>query len=596
VKLRAACFFFSGFVLAGAVCAIAAQPDSVFDAMKAELQRSQTLQLGQLDRPYFISYEVDDVHVWSASAMLGGLIASNQRTFRVPEVHIRVGDYSFDNTNFGGASPNRRPGLRSFPLEEDAGAVRQYLWLASDSAYKNSLQAIARKRASLRSLTVRDQLPDFAKVQPVALVRDFTLPAFDLNAWNDHARKISAIFKAYPGLRGSLVELSAMSGLRRLVTSEGTAIRIPDELGAVQIRASAQASDGMIVRDLDVFYTRDIGAMFSEDALEKAARSMGENVTKLASAPAGDNYSGPILFEGMSAPQLLAQILGRNLHIARKPAGPGGPSSQTVATELEGRRGVRIMPEFFDVTDDPSLPLFGHEEVDDEGVPDRKVALVERGVLRDFLRTRNPVRGYTDSNGHARVAGGPGGEMPEPTNLVVKAGETASIGELRSKMLDLCQQRGLPYGIVVRKMDFPSSAPFDEARRLIAGAASGGSMRPISIPTYVYRVYPDGREELIRGVRLRSLNARSLKDILAAGNDVNTLSYLENEVPFALLGAGASTAQVAVVAPSLLIDDLELTKIDDELPRLPVVPSPLTATPSTLASSTRSADRAVSAK
>ena len=40
----------------------------------------------------------------------------------------------------------------------------------------------------------------------------------------------------------------------------------------------------------------------------------------------------------------------------------------------------------------------------------------------------------------------------------------------------------------------------------------------------------------------------------------------------------------------------ELTKIDDELPRLPVVPSPLTATPSTLASSTRSADRAVSAK
>ena len=97
-------------------------------------------------------------------------------------------------------------------------------------------------------------------------------------------------------------------------------------------------------------------------------------------------------------------------------------------------------------------------------------------------------------------------------------------------------------------------------------------------------------------MRLRSLNARSLKDILAAGNDVNTLSYLENEVPFALLGAGASTAQVAVVAPSLLIDDLELTKIDDELPRLPVVPSPLTATPSTLASSTRSADRAVSAK
>jgi TldD protein len=589
VKVLAGCLF-------AAAVAVAAQPDGVFDAMKAEMQRSQTLQLGELDRPYFISYEVDDVHVWSASAMLGGLIASNDRTFRVPEVHIRVGDYAFDNTNFAGSSANQRFSSRSFPLEEDPGAIRQYLWLASDSAYKNSLQAIARKRASLRSLTVRDQLPDFAKAQPVILMHDFTPPAFDLNAWNDHARKISAIFKAYPGLRGSLVELSAMAGLHRFVTSEGTAVRIPDALGAIQIRAAAQAPDGMIVRDLDVFYTRDIRLMFSEDALEKAARSLGENVTKLAGAPVGDNYSGPILFEGASAPQLLAQVLGRNLHIARKPVGPGGPSNPTVATELEGRRGVRIMPEFFDVTDDPSLPLFGHEETDDEGVPDRKITLVEHGVLKDFLRTRNPVRGYAESNGHARISGGPGGEMPEPTNLVVKAGETASLAEMRRNMLDLCQQRGLPYGIVIRKMDFPSSAPYDEARRLIAGSASGGSMRPISIPTYVYRVYPDGHEELIRGVRLRGLNARSLKDILVAGDDANTLSYLENEVPFALLGAGSSTAEVAVVAPSLLIDDLELTKMDDELPRLPMVPSPLTATPSTLAASTRSPDRATSAK
>ncbi|HWD98602.1 MAG TPA: hypothetical protein VG345_06185, partial [Bryobacteraceae bacterium] len=64
----------------------AAPPDGVFEAMKAELQRSQKLQLGELERPYFISYAVDDIHVWSASAMLGGLIASDDRGFRVPEV------------------------------------------------------------------------------------------------------------------------------------------------------------------------------------------------------------------------------------------------------------------------------------------------------------------------------------------------------------------------------------------------------------------------------------------------------------------------------------------------------------------------------
>jgi hypothetical protein len=158
-------------------------------------------------------------------------------------------------------------------------------------------------------------------------------------------------------------------------------------------------------------------------------------------------------------------------------------------------------------------------------------------------------------------------------------------------MLDLCQQRGLPYGIIIRKMDFPSSASFDEARRLIAGSASGGSMRAISIPTYVYRLYADGHEELIRGVRLRGLNARSLKDILAAGNDLNTLDYLENEIPFALLGAGGNTAEVSVVGPSLLVDDLELTRMDEDFPKLPVVPSPLTQKSQELSANTKSAVR-----
>lgn len=561
-------------VAAAALAAAAPQTDPVLDAMKAELGRSETLKLGQLDKPYFISYTVDDVHVWSASATLGGLVGSNEREFRIPEVRMRVGDYSFDNTNFvGGGGP--RYGLRGFPVEDDPAVVRQYLWLASDSAYKGALQTVARKRASLRSVTVNDQLPDFARTAPFVLDETFKPERFDLKAWDDRARRISAVFAAYPALRGSVMEMSAVDGVHRFVSSEGTAVRLPQRLGSAQLRASAQSADGMIVRDVDVFYTRDPGRMFEESALEKAARSMADNLMKLAAAPLGDNYSGPILFEGVSAPQLLAQILGRNLHIARKPVAPQGAPNQAAMTELEGRRGVRIMPEFFDVTDDPTLPLFGHEEVDDEGVPDKKVSLVEHGVLKDFLRTRDPVRGYSDSNGHARVPGGPGGEMAEPTNLIVKASETSTIADLRKSMMDLCQQRGLPYGIIIRKMDFPSSAPFEDARKLIMAAASGGSARPIALPVYVYRLYPDGHEELIRGVRLRGVNARSMKDILAAGNDTNTLNYLENEVPFALLGAGGGTAEVAVVAPSLLIDDLELTKMDDEMPKLPIVPSPL---------------------
>ena len=77
-----------------------------------------------------------------------------------------------------------------------------------------------------------------------------------------------------------------------------------------------------------------------------------------------------------------------------------------------------------------------------------------------------------------------------------------------------------PYGVIVRRVDFPSSASLEELRRLLSNSAQAGG-HPVSAPVLVYKVYPDGREELVRGLRFRGLNARSLKDILAAGDDSN---------------------------------------------------------------------------
>jgi len=556
----------------------AAQNDAVLNAMQAELKRSMTLTLNQLDKPYFLSYTVDDEHTWSAAASFGGLISSNSSDFRVPHLRLRVGDYKFDNSNWTGANASGpRYNLRSFPIEDENPLVlRQYLWLATDSAFKGSLQSIARKRAALRNVTVSDELPDLAPVMPFVSIEDYHPVKFDAKTWEDRTRRISAVFSEFPSLRNSDVAYSAVDSLHRFVSNEGTSVRVQESMGTVEIQASAQAADGMIVRDLDVFYTRDPQKMFSEEELTKAAHSLGQQVLKIATAPLGDNYTGPVLFEGEASPQLMAEILGRNLHISRKPVAAPGAAAQANSTELEGRRGVRIMPEIFDVTDDPTAPGFGHEEVDDEGVPDKPLSLVEKGVLKDFLRTRQPVRGYDDSNGHARLTGSYGAEVPVPTNLLIKARETSSISDLKKKLIDLIDQRGLPYGIVVRKMDFPSSASIEEARRILSAGSAGGSSRPVSLPLYVYRLYPDGHEELVRGERFKGINARSLKDILAAGDDSVTFNYLDNGAPFALLGYGSGAAQVSVVAPSVLIDDLEMAKIDDEMPKLPLVPAPLT--------------------
>ena len=41
--------------------------------------------------------------------------------------------------------------------------MRRYLWLATDSAYKSAVEAISRKRAALKNVSVNQPLDDFAK-------------------------------------------------------------------------------------------------------------------------------------------------------------------------------------------------------------------------------------------------------------------------------------------------------------------------------------------------------------------------------------------------------------------------------------------------
>ena len=552
---------FAGAFVWGAQTAV---QDPIFEAMRTELSRSMTLSLKQLEKPYYISYTIETGHQWGATAVQGGLLGTSSEPFRYPQLQLRVGDYKFDQTNFVGGGRGPSYSLSGFPLDNSPEVIRQYLWLETDSAYKASLDAIARKRSALRSVTVSDELPDFDPAKPNTILKDRPLVQFDDKTWDTRTRRISAVFNAYPNLRASVADYSAIDSIHRYVDTEGAAIRLPQSLGQFQIRASAQAPDGMIMRDAALFYTNDLTKMPSEAELTAAAKDVADNLTKLAAAPMGDNYSGPVLFEGVAGPQLLAELLAPNLHIARKPTGARASNP----TELEGRRGVRIMPEMFDVVDDPTLNLFGHTEVDDEGVMPHPMTMVEKGVLKDFYRTRTPVRGYSDSNGHSLMGG-----ATAPTNLIVTAHETSSLSDLKKKMIDLCQQRGLEYAIIVKKMDFPSTAVGEEMRRLMGSGAG----RPVAMPLYVYKLYLDGHEEQIRGVRLRAVNARSLKDILAAGDDKNRLDYLENGVPFAEVGGGGYTAAVTVEAPSLLIDDLELTKMEDELPKLPVVSSPLLA-------------------
>jgi hypothetical protein len=570
----------AGLLVMGA-CAFAADTsDVVLKAMRDELRHSQDLNSVNLEKPYFFSYTIEDGDSFEASASLGGLIGSSSSRFRVPRIQVRVGSYQFDNTNYVGTGGD--VGSR-FPFESSYMVLRRYLWLATDEAYKSAVEAMAHKRAALKNMSAGEPIPDFAHADPVKLLDPLPEETVDQAAWTARARSLSAIFTEFPQVLGSHVEVQAVKNARYLVNSEGTEVRTGGDTLFVLVNAAGQAPDGMHVRSAAGFYTRDFRHLVDDAELARETRQVGENVVALSHAPVGETYNGPVLFEGAAAAQLLAELLGRNLVLTRKPINEPGRPNMVPTSELEGRQGARVLPEWMDVVDDPTInewhgqPLFGATRVDIEGVVSKPLTLVEKGILKNFLLTRQPVGSYTASNGRAQLPGAFGAGRAAISNLIVTAAQTVPVKDLKKQLVEICRARNQAYGILVRKLDFPSTAPIDELRRLMAANArdgSGGS-HPVSSPILIYKVDKDGHEELIRGVRFRDLNVRSLRDIRAAGDDINVFDYLENGAPMALVGAGSYAAEASVVAPSLLVDDLEVRRLDDELPKLPIVPSPL---------------------
>jgi TldD protein len=571
-------------ILAGTVCASAQSDEVILKAMKDEMQRSKTLRLPGLDPPYYAEYTIEDADMLGISATLGALVYSTHAPLRVQEVKVRVGDYGFDNTNyiFSDAFRGARYDTEQLPIETNYSGLRHILWLATDRAFKTAEEGIARKKSALKNVNLPDPLPDYSKAEPAQAILPAPRLPVDEAVWKKRTVDLSAIFASYPDIQSSSVDFTSAQSTTYFVNSEGTQVREPDNSAYFRVRGYAQASDGSPVRDAVVIEAWDVSGLPPEAELRRAVTQVAENVTAIAHAPQGFAYDGPVLFEGRASAQLFGQLLGDNLKLQRKPVPEPGRPVQFRPSELETRVGARILPEWMDVVDDPTQAefggqkLLGHYQYDTEGVKAKALTIVDKGVLKDFLRTRTPaLKGFDGSNGHARLPGSFGADAAGIGNLFVRASQTAPAADMKKKLMDLCKQRNKPYCLIVRKLDWPSSASVEELRRELSGMAmSGGGGRPVSVPLLVYRVDADGKEELVRGVRFRGLSTRSLKDIVAASDQPYVFNFIDSTMPFALMGAGGFVTNSTVIAPAMIFEDIEFEQVIDETPNPPIVPAP----------------------
>ena len=574
--------------------------DQTLRALRDEMARSKTrLELkipgtAAPVRPFYVAYRLLDLDIKTVSAEFGALVSSTTTRNRFMAVEARVGDYKLDSSNFVSDE-----GFRGFigstggvGIDRDYDSLRQDLWIATDQAFKEAVETFSRKRAYLSSLARQSEIPDFSRETPVVSIEPRLEPDWSPRNWEQEARQISAVLRAYPQLYSTRVSCHLVNVTQYLFTSEGTEIRTSRSLAAIEAGLDTLADDGMPLHHFYASYAPRSADVPSVDAVRKSLNVTATELMALRAARPAEDYTGPVLFEARAAAPLVAQILGPNLNGARPPLAFAPVMEQLLnslggKSDWVGRLGARVLPATVALVDDPSAKDFrGHTVlggyvVDEEGVKAQKVTLVENGVLKNELMSRRPGPDFDHSNGHGRAAF-LNDARPTMSNLFFTSSDAVSPQELRKRFLDKCREEKLSYCLVVREMDNPALSisrqdDFSELLASLAGGAGSGDR----LPLLAYKVYPeDGHEELVRGGRIIGLNSRSLRNLAGIGNDSFAWNFMESqEAGFAgtALGAFGSARgglPAAIVAPSLLFDEVEVRGARGEPKRLPLLPAP----------------------
>lgn len=540
--------------------------DTIFRAMSDELGRSMgELVLPGFDHPYFISYTIDDYQELAITGQLGTLIDSNLRRGRYLTVDLRVGSYNLDNSNFISGFYGRDPNYFQAAIDYDYDALRNEIYLATDRIYKNALKDYSKKEAYLQSRVMENRPDDFLK-QPANTYMG-QAEAFDINKgyFDNVAQAASVVFRAYPLIISSEIDITVGINNQYLVNSEGSRSLRGNRLYTIEIAMSGKSSDGEDISDGDKIIAKTLADLPGRDSLIAWAKSNAERMNSLLSASAIDEYTGPVIFEGSAAGEFFRQVLARNVSESPAPIYENERMGQRAdGPEFGNKVKRRIAPEFINVFDDPTidkyngLKLVGDYKVDDAGNAPQKVQLVEQGKLVNLLIGVAPTKQVKEPNGHARGAVSKD-IAARPGNMIIESTEKVPIAKLRKQMLEYCRDMDLEYGLIIRRLDDPNN-PYSP------DAANGAGSNELSAPLEVYKLYLNGQEELVRNCEFNDVTVRVLKDIVMTGDKPQVYNYLignDYEMP------------VSIVCPSVLIEEMDIKKTEAKIKKPPVLPSPL---------------------
>ena len=537
-----------------------AKTDPVLKTMEAEIKRSMPKLKKAKEPVYFLSYYINDTSASTFLAVLGGVQQMKSR-YASLDTEARAGSRRMDNTrkikeiNFDLATTDIQDSAAA-PLEADTKVLRQILWLDTEETVKKAQEMFQKvKTNSLTAAARSDDSDDFsAPLPPISHYDSAQMPVFDEEVVKDQLKEYSLMFKGYDFIFTSQVVLSITVENIYYVNSEGAKIKRPRVLMRLSYAITSRNQDGMQLERVQNYDFIDINNMPSPDIVKADMQKSIAELKALQNAPVADTFHGPAILKNRATGVFFHEILGHRIEGHRQKDDDFG---QTFTQKL----GQQVISPIISVSDNPKLrefkgiPLRGFYLFDDEGVPAQDVSIIKDGILKGFLMSRSPIKGFPQSNGHGRKE--PGFSPVSRMGItIIDAKETVSYGELRQKLIEEIKKQGKPYGLIIEDI----SGGFT---RMDTYGPQSFKVKPL----LVYKVYPDNRpDELIRGADIVGTPLASFNKIIAAADDSDVFN--------GNCWAESGWVPVSAIAPSVLVSEIEVEKVEKSYDSPPILPPP----------------------
>lgn len=546
--------FVSSFAVHAAECN--AQKDPMLEILSNELMRNFKTLKKQKPPVYYLSYQLRVMKELNLIAVAGDLSQNTKGSFGWLDVDSRVGSAQTDNTHElkgfwnkyrleGGVVPTDQKSRR---------ALRHLLWRSTQKAVEQAQDdynnVVSNKQVSSASLDPSD---DFVPPQKQLFCQTHPEVTYDRQEIANRLKEISALVKEYDFIDKSAFAFSLSQEDTFFVNSVGSRLRTPRILGRYSFMIQAQTPEGMILERNAIYDGVKMEDFPSLETMKEDFALMAQELKALLAAPAMEPYTGPVILKNRASGVFFHEILGHRLEGHRQ-------KSDSFGQTFTNRVGKQVVSPILNVSDNPLLsqfqgvPLRGYYLFDDEGNPAQNVTLIEKGILKNFLMSSSPIKNFSQSNGHGRKEFGYRA-VSRMGNTIITPVKAVSYEELEKQLLAEIKRQNKPYGLIID--DISGGFTMTET-----SAPQAFKVNPL----LVYKIYPDGHKEIVRGVDLVGTPLTSFSKVIAAADDYAVFN--------GSCGAESGWVPVSAVSPSILVSEMEVEKVHKNPSKPPILRPP----------------------